>query len=78
MAADEDYTLTPEAQQRALAWFDARRAARPADFGNGRAVRNLLAEMESRLGARMASAADDIDDIELSIFRDLDVPDAGG
>ena len=30
MAAEEEYTLTPEAQHRALAWFDARRAARPA------------------------------------------------
>lgn len=76
MAAKEEYTLTPEAQERALAWFVAQRLARPGDFGNGRAARGLLATMEARLGARMADAGDDTDDGEFSIFRAQDVPDA--
>jgi AAA+ superfamily predicted ATPase len=74
MATQEEYTLTPEAQERALAWFEAQRTAHPAAFGNGRAARGLLAEMESRLGARMADA----DVAELSIFRGQDVPDPRG
>jgi hypothetical protein len=39
MAAQEEYILTPEAEERALAWFEAQRAACAADFGNGRAAR---------------------------------------
>jgi SpoVK/Ycf46/Vps4 family AAA+-type ATPase len=78
MAAREEYTLTPEARERALAWFEARRAADPADFGNGREARNLLGAMESRLGARMADVGDDANDDEFSIFRAEDMPGARG
>jgi SpoVK/Ycf46/Vps4 family AAA+-type ATPase len=78
MAASEEYALTPDAQQRAVAWFEAQRAAHPGDFGNGRAARGLLSEMEARLGARMADVADDTDVREFSIFRAEDVPDARG
>jgi len=71
MAARDDYVLTPQAQERALRWFAARRAARPDAFGNGRAARSLLAEMEAMLGAR---AAED-PDADLSTFQAQDVPD---
>jgi SpoVK/Ycf46/Vps4 family AAA+-type ATPase len=74
MAAREEYTLTQGAQDRALDWFAAKRAARPGEFGNGRAARGLLEQMEARLGGRIApdATAD-----ELSIFTAQDVPDAG-
>jgi SpoVK/Ycf46/Vps4 family AAA+-type ATPase len=75
MAAQEEYVLTPGARDRALAWFAAQRAARLDAFGNGRAARGLLAEMEARLGAR--TAADPVAD-DLSTFLPQDVPHAGG
>jgi hypothetical protein len=75
MAAAEEYLLTPAAEKKALAWFDAQRQASPGSFGNGRAARGLLARMEAMLGARMM-AMPDADDAELSTFREQDVPDA--
>jgi SpoVK/Ycf46/Vps4 family AAA+-type ATPase len=75
MAAREEYQLTPAAEKKALAWFEAERHARPGSFGNGRAARGLLEYMEARLGARLA-ATPDADDAELSTFREEDVPDA--
>ncbi len=74
MAAHEEYRLTPEAEVKALAWFEARRAADPGGFGNGRAARGLLGEMEARLSDRVATT-DVADDDELSIFTAEDVPD---
>jgi hypothetical protein len=74
MAAQEEYRLTPEAEVKALAWFEARRAADAGGFGNGRAARGLLGEMEARLSDRIA-AADVVGDDELSIFTAEDVPD---
>jgi SpoVK/Ycf46/Vps4 family AAA+-type ATPase len=74
MAASDDYQLAPQAQERARAWFEARRRADPDGFGNARAARGLLAEMESRLSERTADAADG--SAELSIFTAPDVPDA--
>jgi AAA lid domain len=73
MAARDAYTLTPEAQRRAVAWLAALRAVQPADFGNGRAVRGLLGRMESRLAARTLHL-----DTDLSTFQPEDVPDATG
>ena len=52
MAAREEYHITPEAEKKALAWFEAERRAKPGSFGNGRAARGLLGSMEARLGAR--------------------------
>ncbi len=74
MAAREEYQITPEAEKKALAWFEAERRAKPGSFGNGRAVRGLLGSMEARLGARLM-AVPDADDTELSTFREEDVPD---
>jgi hypothetical protein len=74
MAAADEFTLTPQAEQRALAWFAAERAARPDAFGNGRAARNLLGEMQASLGARIAAA--EVDESQLSIFEAENVPDA--
>jgi SpoVK/Ycf46/Vps4 family AAA+-type ATPase len=73
MAAKEEYQLAPGAEARARAWFQARRKAAPDSFGNARAARGLLAEMESRLSERTADAADG--SAELSIFTERDVPD---
>jgi SpoVK/Ycf46/Vps4 family AAA+-type ATPase len=75
MAAREGYRLTARAERRALAWFDAERAARPGSFGNGRAARGLLEVMEANLGDRTL-LADDADDGMLSTFHAEDVPDA--
>jgi AAA+ superfamily predicted ATPase len=74
MAASEDYQLAPGAETKARAWFEARRRAAPDSFGNARAARGLLAQMESRLSERTADAADG--SAELSIFAPEDVPDA--
>ena len=74
MAAGEEYRITPEAEKKALAWFETEHRMRPDSFGNGRAARGLLAVMESRLGARVM-AMPDADDAELSTFREEDVPD---
>ena len=74
MAAREEYHITPEAEKKALAWFEAERRAKPGSFGNGRAARGLLESMETRLGNRM-TAVPDADDTELSTFRAEDVPD---
>ena len=71
----EEYRITPEAEKKALAWFEAERRAKPGSFGNGRAARGLLESMEARLGNRM-TAVPDADDTELSTFRAEDVPDA--
>jgi AAA+ superfamily predicted ATPase len=73
MATREGYTLTIGAQERALGWFTAMRAARPNDFGNGRAVRGLLELMEDRLGERTADA--ELGPGELNTFQAEDVPD---
>jgi SpoVK/Ycf46/Vps4 family AAA+-type ATPase len=75
MAAAEEYVLTPAAEKKALAWFEAQRKASPGSFGNGRAARGLLARMEAMLGQRMMTMPD-ADDAELSTFREEDVPDA--
>ena len=73
MAGKEEYRLTPDAEMKALAWFETRRAANPGSFGNGRAARGLLAEMEARLSER--TAAEEVDDIAgLSVFTADDVP----
>lgn len=74
MAASDDYHLAAGAEAKAQAWFETRRAAAPDSFGNARAARSLLAEMESRLSERTADAADGSP--ELSIFTAEDVPDA--
>jgi len=73
MATKDEYVIAPAARDRALTWFAAQRAARLDAFGNGRAARGLLAEMEARLGARVA-ADQDADD--LSTFQAQDVPNA--
>ncbi|MCX4750116.1 AAA family ATPase [Kitasatospora sp. NBC_01287] len=52
-AEADRYLLSAEAAQRAAAWFDARRAAQPRDFGNARAVGELLEAMEIRLAQRL-------------------------
>jgi hypothetical protein len=75
MAAKEGYRFTPEARTKALAWFEAQRAARPDSFGNGRAARGLLEALEASLGARTL-LMDDADDETLSLFTAEDVPDA--
>jgi SpoVK/Ycf46/Vps4 family AAA+-type ATPase len=75
MATAEGYHLTPEAEQLARAWFEAERSARPGSFGNGRAARKLLSAMEARLGARLATTADDAGESDLSTFQAQDVPD---
>ena len=75
MATAEGYYLTPQAEQRARTWFDAERSARPGSFGNGRAARKLLGAMEARLGARLATTADEASEIDLSTFQAQDVPD---
>lgn len=72
MAISEEYILTAGAEQKALAWFDAARSAQPDSFGNARAVRRLLAEMEANLGAR--TATEDANVTELSTFRAADIP----
>ena len=77
MAAKEEYQISPAAEMKALAWFEAERRLRPGSFGNGRAARGLLERMEARLGARM-TAVPDADDAALSTFREEDVPDATG
>ena len=56
-AAAKGYDLTPEAADRAARWLAARRAARPAEFGNALAVRELLAAMESRMVRRIDTSA---------------------
>jgi SpoVK/Ycf46/Vps4 family AAA+-type ATPase len=75
MAAAEEYVLTPAAEKKALAWFEAQWRAQTGSFGNGRAARGLLERMEAMLGERMM-AMPDADDAELSTFREEDVPDA--
>ena len=77
MAAREEYQITPEAEKKALAWFEAEQRASPGSFGNGRAARGLLELMEARLGARVM-AMPDADDDELSTFGEEDVPDVAG
>jgi replication-associated recombination protein RarA len=73
MAAKDGYRLTSEASAKALAWFEAERAARPESFGNGRAARGLLESLEASLGAR-TMLIDDADDETLSLFTAEDVP----
>jgi len=73
MAAAEEYRLTPEAQAKAVGWFQAQRAAQPGSFGNARVARRLLAEMEASLGERTAMTA--AAGAELSVFTGQDVPD---
>jgi len=70
MAAGEGYGLAQGTGERALAWFVRRRAAQPDAFGNGRAARGLLAEMEARLGARAAAS----EAADLDTFLPEDVP----
>jgi SpoVK/Ycf46/Vps4 family AAA+-type ATPase len=74
MAAADEFTLTAAAEKRAVAWFAAARAARPDAFGNGRAARNLLGEMQASLGARTATTEADVS--QLSTFEAEDIPDA--
>ncbi|KUN06182.1 ATPase [Streptomyces yokosukanensis] len=52
MAAEENRTLGEGVQERAMAWLEATRRARPAEFGNARTVRGLLELMEARMGER--------------------------
>jgi SpoVK/Ycf46/Vps4 family AAA+-type ATPase len=73
MAASEGYVLAPDAERQAAGWLADRQRAEGGDFGNGRAVRNLLARMESRLAARHFPA--DADPLALSTFTAADVPD---
>ncbi|WP_370968534.1 AAA family ATPase [Amycolatopsis sp. cg9] len=54
-ATAKGYDLRPEAAERAAGWLVARRAARPAEFGNALAVRELLAGMESRMARRIGT-----------------------
>lgn len=75
MAASEGYRLTTDAERKALAWFAAKRMAEPGSFGNGRAARGLLEEMEANLGSRLLNA-EDPDEEELNTFKAEDVPDA--
>jgi SpoVK/Ycf46/Vps4 family AAA+-type ATPase len=76
MAAAEGYTLTPDAEARAAAWLDADRARHPEEFGNGRAARNLLGQMEARLARRQL--ATDAETADLTTFTEADVPDVAG
>jgi SpoVK/Ycf46/Vps4 family AAA+-type ATPase len=76
MAVKEEYTLTQEAEAKALDWFGARRTADPDGFGNGRAARVLLGEMEARLSDRVAAIDEEaLDAAALSTFTAQDVPD---
>ncbi|MFJ9608975.1 AAA family ATPase [Kitasatospora sp. NPDC101176] len=75
-AATERYLLSDGAAQRAAAWFDARRAASPRDFGNARAVAGLLREMETRLARRLGPDGWDGAVGEPITFLGEDVPPA--
>ncbi|MCD9194385.1 AAA family ATPase [Streptomyces albireticuli] len=75
-AAEQGYALPGPAAGRALGRLERERAAHPADFGNGRAVRVLLEHMEARLARRLGHtpAAPG----ETLAFAPEDVPDADG
>ncbi|MBB5121039.1 hypothetical protein AF335_20230 [Streptomyces eurocidicus] len=75
-AARQGYGLPGPAADRALRRLERERAAHPADFGNGRAVRALLERMEARLARRLGSAAA-APGAPLA-FAPEDVPDADG
>ncbi|MFC5822273.1 AAA family ATPase [Nonomuraea insulae] len=70
-AADQGYTLTAAAVEKAADWLAAERAAGGATFGNARAVRKLLERLEAGLARRTANGAHD-----LSTITPEDVPHA--
>jgi SpoVK/Ycf46/Vps4 family AAA+-type ATPase len=74
MAGQEGFALDPAASAQAQLWFDTRRAADGADFGNARTARGLLEEMRQRLAERTM----DLDEADpaLDIFTAQDVPNA--
>ncbi|MFI5957825.1 AAA family ATPase [Cryptosporangium sp. NPDC051539] len=70
------YQVLPEVRTRAELVLARRQQARPRDFGNGRAARGLLVEMEERLAERTLELPEDVDPQQLTTFRPEDVPDA--
>ncbi len=74
--AQEGYALGTGTADRAAVWLGAKRGAQPHDFGNGRAVRDLLALMEGRLADRLSAYGGD--DFPVDVFEPEDVPDARG
>ncbi|UQI49345.1 AAA family ATPase [Streptomyces sp. HU2014] len=75
-AAGQGYELPGPAADRALRRLERERAAHPADFGNGRAVRVLLERMEARLARRLGHTPA-APGAPLA-FAPEDVPDADG
>jgi AAA+ superfamily predicted ATPase len=71
-ATNERYALTPGAEERAAAWLRAARELHPTDFGNARTVRELMGQMEARMGERVSASSPD----GLDTFMPEDVPDA--
>jgi hypothetical protein len=74
MAGQEGFALDPAASAEAEIWFDTRRTADGADFGNARTARGLLEEMRHRLAERTMDLAEE--DPALDIFTAQDVPHA--
>jgi S1-C subfamily serine protease/AAA+ superfamily predicted ATPase len=76
---NEGLTISPQAAEKALAYLLAQRAAKPASFGNARAVRNLVQEMSDRLKERVVSLEDAgaiITDAHLILPEDVPVQTA--
>jgi AAA+ superfamily predicted ATPase len=71
-ATSERYALTPGAEERVAAWLRAERELHPTDFGNARTVRELMGQMEARMGERVSASSPD----GLDTFMPEDVPDA--
>lgn len=84
MAEREEFTLPPDALDRAIRWFRAERRREPDSFGNARAARRLFERMDARLARRVMNKPEDQrvmnkpeDQQGLTTFRPEDVPDAG-
>ena len=69
--AGRGFVLTSAAETRAAAVLERRRLADPATFGNARAVRRLLEQMEGRQAHRVMAGPPEAD---LSTFEAEDVP----
>ena len=64
------YTLTPEAQEYAVRYFDELYANRSDNFGNGRDVRNRFEDMVSRQADRISAMESPGKDDLVSVFKE--------
>ncbi|MFD7657959.1 AAA family ATPase [Actinosynnema sp. NPDC059797] len=74
LAGRRGFTFAEGTLPRAVRWLEARRAEEGQSFGNARAVRTLLGDMEARLARRLRDVLDTADDATLNLFTPPDVP----